>query len=284
MSFVPHEINLLVSSDPASGASNVSADGSRFEVALDEPITIPPEAVNVTISVEEATVWWVVPNIITGQNDRFYITAPRALDDALTAYVLIIPQGLYDLSALNQSLARELEIQGAKVDPEPVLELSPDNATQLVELRLRYIGSSVDFTQPDTPRIILGFDSQVIGPTLVAPTVVLADNIAEFNQVNYFLIHSDLVSQGIRFNNQYNQTIAQVLIDVPPGSQIVSNPRNPAKSNASELVGSSRKSVRMWLTDDSQRQINTNGEYWTARIVIKYLIPHMLRHGDGAII
>lgn len=284
MSFVPQEINLIASSDPLAGATNISADGSKFEIQLDDAIRIPPEAVNITIAVEEATVWWVVPNIITGKNDKLYLTVPRASDDALTSYVVTIPQGLYDLSGINQAILRELENQGAKSNPSPAINFTPDDATQKVELRLNYLGSVVDFTQPDTPRIILGFNSQVIGPTIIAPISIIADNTAGFNTVNYFLIHSDLVSKGIRFNNNYNQTIAQVLIDVPPGSQIVSKPFNPARTDGQELSGAQRTNIRFYLTDDRDRPVNTNGEYWTCRVVIKYLLPHIFRTSEGRIL
>jgi hypothetical protein len=272
---VPHEISLLASSDPAAGAVNVSPDGSQFEIQLEDALRVPSEAVNITVDVEEATVWWVVPNIITGENDRMYITAPNVAD-VLTAYVVVIPQGLYDLSGLNQAILRELQNQGAKIDPANVINLSPDDATQKVELTLNYVGSQIDFTQPDTPREILGFNSQVIGPTVIAPFTVIADNTAAFNQVNYFLIHSDLTNKGIRFNNQYNQTISQVLIDVPPGSQIVSRPFNPARINAPELGGANRTTIRFWLTDDRNRPVNTNNEFFTCRVAIKYLLPHII--------
>jgi hypothetical protein len=95
---VEKETNMIASSDPDAGAINISADGSRFEIQLQDAIQLPAEAINVQIAVEEATVWWVVPNINTGVNDKMYITVPRASDDALTAYVITIPQGLYDLS------------------------------------------------------------------------------------------------------------------------------------------------------------------------------------------
>ena len=139
---------------------------------------------------------------------------------------------------------------------------------------------NVDFTQADTPRNILGFDSAVYGPYAGAPLNVLAPNVAQFNQVNYFLIHSDLTNKGIRFNNNYNQTISQVLIDVAPGSQIVSKPFNPAKINVPELAGAKRTNIRMWLTDDENRAVNTNGEYWTCRIVLHYLKPYIINRGE----
>jgi hypothetical protein len=276
MSFVvPEEISMIVSSDPSAGAINRSSDGSYFEVQLQDGLKIPTDALNVNVSVEEATVWWVVPNIITGENNRMYISGPNTAD-VLTTFSITIPQGLYDLSGLNQAVLRELENIGAKINPDPLINMTPDDATQKVEIRFNYNTVSIDFTQVDTPRDILGFNAQTYGPFPIVPTSVLAPNIAQFNQVNYFLIHSDLVNKGIRFNNNYNQTIAQVLIDVAPGSQIVSKPFNPAKINASELTGATRTYLRFWLTDDEDRRVNTNGEYWTARIVIHYLKPFIV--------
>ena len=277
MSFtIPEEISMIVSSDPINGAANVSPDGSYFEVQLQDGLKIPKDALNVNVSVEEATIWWSVPNIITGQNDKVYITGPDT-NDVIQNYVLTIPQGLYDLAGINEAIARELEADGAKIDPEPLITLSPDEATQKVQLRFNYATVSIDFTQNNTPREILGFDAQVYTP--VPDNPLLAPNVAAFNQVNYFLIHSDLTNKGIRFNNNYNQTIGQVLIDVAPGSQIVSKPFNPARINAPELAGATRTNLRFWLTDDEDRRINTNNEYWTARIVIHYLKPYVVGTG-----
>ena len=271
---VPVEINMLVSSEADAGAINVSADGSQFEVQLQEPLSIPAEAIGTTISVEEATVWWSVPNIITGENDLMRITYNDGVNPPVT-YNITIPQGLYDLTGLNQAIERELTNLSAPTSPT-LISLSPDDATQRVELQANYTGVSVDFTIAQSFRFILGFNSAVVGPSTIAPQVYIADNVAQFNSVNYFLIHSDISGKGIRFNNNYNQTIAQVLIDVAPGSQIVSKPFNPARTSAEELNGSRRTNLRMWLTDDVNRPVNTNGETWSARIVIKYFMPYVL--------
>ena len=275
---VPEEISMIVSSNPNSGALNVSSDGSYFEVQLEDGLKIPKDALNVNVKVEEASIWWVIPNIETGVNDKMYITGPDR-NDVVQNYVITIPSGLYDLSGINQAILRELETAGAKTDPEPLITLTPDEPTQRVELRFNYNTVEVDFSPLDTPREILGFNAQNYGPYIGAPITVPADNIAQFNQINYFLIHSDLTSKGIRFNNNYNQTIAQVLIDASPGSQIVSKPFNPAKINADELKGTTRTRLRFWLTDDRDRRVNTNTEYWTARIVINYLKPYVVGQG-----
>ena len=287
MSFIPEEISLIVSSDPDAGAINLSSDGSRFEIQLDdEGISIPKDAINVNVSVEESTVWWVIPNIITGENDTFYIYGDNDVTPAVPQlFTVVIPQGLYDLGGLNQAVQAELESQGAKTidgggNPLPLISLTADDATQKVRIRFNYTNVYIDFQPNNTPRQILGFDALQYGPYPAAPLSILAPNVAAFNQVNYFLIHSDLVNKGIRFNNSFNQTVAQVLIDVAPGSQIVSTPFNPAKCNAQELAGSKRTNLRFWLTDDQQRNVNTNGEHFTARIVIHYMRPMVIGRGQ----
>jgi len=280
MSFVQEEISLIVSSDPDAGAINKSSDGSHFEIQLDgEGVQLPKDAVNANVSVEESTVWWVVPNIITGQNDTMYIFGDND-SGGTELFTIVIPQGLYDLSGLNQAILAELESAGAKTqdagNPLPLINLTADDATQKVRLRFNYTNVYVDFSQAQTMREILGFNAEQYGPYPSAPLSILAPNTASFNQVNYFLIHSDLVNKGIRFNNTYNQTIAQVLINVAPGSQIVSTPYHPARCNAQELAGTKRTNLRFWLTDDKQRAVNTNGEAWSARIVISYWRPMVI--------
>jgi hypothetical protein len=97
-----------------------------------------------------------------------------------------------------------------------------------------------------------------------------SDQVASFNPVEFFLLHSSLVSTGLRINNVYNNTIAQVLIDVPPGSQIVSAPFNIPEIPAPELAGSDRKNIRFWLTDNNNNLVNTRSEFFSLRLIIHY--------------
>ena len=93
----------------------------------------------------------------------------RLRNDVVQNYAITIPNGLYDLNGLNQSILRELENAGAKNDPNVLFSLSPDEATNKVEIRLNYDSVSIDFTQPNTFREILGFNSQVVGPYATVP-------------------------------------------------------------------------------------------------------------------
>jgi hypothetical protein len=265
---VNHEISFILSSDPANGAVNRTANGDYYEVQLQEPLEVPKEAINCLLTVQESTVWWTIPNIITGTNDTMYVTGPDTLN-VLTNYVVVIPQGLYDLNGLNTAILSQLSDQGAKISPYNLISLSPDSATQKVNIRFNYNTVSISFVQTNTFRDILGFNNIVYGPYAL-PQTTLAPNTANFNTINYFLIHSDLTSRGLRFNNKYNQSISTVLINVSPGSQIVSTPFNPSTININELIGQKRTNIRMWITDDKDRSINMNGEFWSCRVVIKY--------------
>lgn len=260
------EIPMIVSSDPNAGAQQVSADGSTFYIILDEPLDIPRDAKSVDIQVQEATVWWVIPNVLDSgveQNNQFTIE-----EGGNVPFTITVPQGLYDLSALETAVEREVVATGA---PAGLFNFISDDPTQKVVIRLNQAGTRIDFTGATTFRNLLGFDSQLVPVALsVGIYTQIGDNVAAFNQIDYFLIHSDLVGRGVRINNTYTQTIAQVLINVPPGSQIVSTPFNPPHSQAPELIGSKRSTIRFWLTDQANNLVNTNNETWSARVVIRY--------------
>ena len=353
-----NEINILVTSDPDQGAINRTPDGAYFEVQLDQGgIQVPSNAKSCFLSAEQSQAWWTIPNIITGVNDKLYLTGPEGIEttssvdlgyDVLTTftcqgflvtltnnssnpfpldafitgdilslptpnqdefpvgniltntvnqlqftttstvliindqtqfnrirgggisnYVITFPQGLYDLTLLNNALITQLENAGSATT-EPIISFGADNASQKVQIRFPFPSSSVDFSQPNTINNLLGFDDIKYGGYPNAPVTITATDVASFNQVNYLLIHTDLTSKGIRFNNQYTQVVSQVLIDVPPGSQIISTPFNPPRIPVPELIGAQKTSIRVWLTDEKGRYVNTNGEYFSARFKIEY--------------
>tara|TARA_R110001592_G_scaffold18464_3_gene76520 strand:- start:2139 stop:2975 length:837 start_codon:yes stop_codon:yes gene_type:complete len=266
---VPNQISLIVNSNPADGAKNLSADGSTFQVSYEDGgLQIPADALNTTISVQTANIWFSTPNIFTGKNDKMYVTGDNT-SGVLTNFVLTIPRGLYDLPLLNNAIQLQLENQQAKTNPSPLISISADEATAKVNLRFNYANVQVDFRPTDTFRDILGFNSGLLS-VATAPQTIPAQNVAKFNTINSYLIHSDLVNNGIRYNNIYNQTIGEVLIDVAPQEQINSQPFNPATSDASDLRGVKRNNVSFWLTDENNKLIDTNTEYWGARILIRY--------------
>jgi len=276
MSFVVKKIPMIISSSAASGAMNKTADGHRFEVRFEDGVNIPKDSHNCSVTVDSATVWWSVPNIVTGVNDKLYITGP-AVNGTLTNYDLTIPQGLYDLPQLNETIQILLANAGSKVAPDPLVTFSGDESTGKIQMEIPYTNVSVDFTVANNCRVILGFDSAVYGPYASAPITVISPNIAYLNPLEYFLIHSDLTAKGIRVNNKYGQVISQVLIDKPPGSQIISEPRHPPAVACGSLIGERRTHASFWLTDELGEPVNTGGLDWSVRLTLRYEVPHIIR-------
>jgi len=258
------EIPIVVNSGSDAGASEINEQGSQFTIRLNDPILMPNDLINCTVQVDEATIWWTIPNIsVENSNNKFYYTY-------LTVdYNITLPNGLYSISDLNNTIERLVEEQ---TNVSGLFTFGPDNATQKTIITANVAGAVIDFTQADTIREIIGFNSQLLpaAGVSVEDEFFLADETSNFNSIQYFLIHSDIVDQGIRTNNTYTQTISQVLIDVKPGSQIVSREFNPPKSNALNLNGRKIDRIKFWLTDQDNNLVDTNGEVFGCRLVIKY--------------
>ena len=184
---IKYNIPMLASSDPDSGAKNISSDGSTFQIILDRPLTIPQNAHNIYLEAKNATVWWTVPNIIKGLNDKFYI------EHLGTPYVTTIPEGLYGVTDLSNKISSLLFNLGLPID---LIELLPDTAENKVVIQFNYAGTQIDFqdnTALNNFRELLGFDSKLVPvPATIASEFVTADNIAAFNTINYFLISCSL--------------------------------------------------------------------------------------------
>jgi len=277
MAFIQKEFSMIISSDTDTGAINKSTDGSRFEIQLENGLEIPKGAHNCTIQVENATVWNSVANVITNVNDTITINGINASDAGAT-YTIVLPQGLYNLSQLNTTIEYMLRDAGGKFDPLPMVSFSADEATNKVEMHVNYNGVQVDFSAARTIGQMLGFASTTFGDYAGAPDTILATSVATLNNIDYFLIHSDLTNLGMRVNNKYYQTIAQVLIDVAPGSQIISQPNHPPKIDCPHLIGSSRSHIRFWLTNHQNEAVNTSGENFSMRVVFKYDVPFVLKN------
>ena len=71
------------------------------------------------------------------------------LTNVVQNYAIIYPTGF--MNSLNPSVSRELEIPGEKMNQMYYL-LSPDEATNKVEVRFYYDSVSIDFTQPTLQR------------------------------------------------------------------------------------------------------------------------------------
>lgn len=261
--YVPREMSYIFSSDPANGAQNVSENGSRFSVQLNRPIRVPRTAKAVTLEVTDAAIWWTIPNISSDlDNDQF-----RFIENT-NNHTIVISKGLYSLSDFNRLISRELVNLGLASD---LISFVADNASQKTVAVFGAANVQIDFSGANTPRLILGWDSRLV--PLVPSTAnqsETGDNVAAFNTVNSFLLHSSLVSEGIPVNNEGANIISSVPIDVAPGSQIVYQPNNPTRAGVSELIGRAQGNFQIWLTDQNSNAVDTNGEVFSLTVIIRY--------------
>ena len=260
---ITYKLPMILSSSTANGASSKNDSGSYFEVNLEQGIKIPSRAKYCWLEVQSAEIWNTSPNILTGVNDKLYY------EDAMGVFTMTIPQGLYSIDLLNSEINRQI-IESGRAENSMVIY--GNFATQKTFIQFLNIGTSIDFTPSDTFRDILGFNSQIIGPSVSADEIFDSDNVAAFNTIDYYIIHCNIVSYGIRINNKFTQAIAQVLIDKPAGSQILHEPNNPPAIEASNLPGNYIRNLKVWLTDQDNNLVNTASEDWAVRLVVYWMM------------
>lgn len=264
---IPKESSLKFSSDPASGAQNVSTDGSTFSVTLNTPIQIPRSAMYATIEVAQAEIWNTSPNIAAAFDNNIFTFTTSDVGNPGT-HTFTIPDGLYSRVGLDGYLSSSFANLGVASN---LIVLSEDEATQRTILTFLLAGDSVDFTVANSVREVLGFDSR-IAPT--APKAAgwneISDDPASFNRVNSYLVLSNLVSNGIPVNNVAPGVIAAVPIDKEPGRQINYGPQSPTRVDASELIGGSKLNIRFSLVDQLLRPTPTAGEVWSILVTFRW--------------
>ena len=266
-------ISVLASSSTENGASNRSIDGSSFKVSLNDALHIPSDAKNITLSVVKAVIWNTTPNFKIS-NNQIYIKGPDVNDLDIEA-VITLPVGLYDVTMFKSALLAQLLNAGFKQSPTPILDITADYATSKLSFTLNYTSVEFSFevgvgvTNPMNE--ILGYDLATY-TTTTAPFIVTAPLVAKFNQLNSILVISNLCDNGFAINHVESNICAQILIDVPPGSQIIYEPFNPTQVEASNLQGRYLKEFNCQVTDEKLVPIDTNSEDYTVLFKISYTV------------
>ena len=85
-------------------------------------------------------------------------------------------------------------------------------------------------------------------------------------------LYTDLVVEGLSSNGSGNSILTEIQISESPGSLIVYSRFNPFKLDGNHLRYGSRRLLSVRLTDERDRPVDTNGEYWSFSIVVSYTI------------
>lgn len=259
-------LTYIFSSDPANGAENVSDDGSEFFVTFYDPITVPDSARYCTIGVQAANIWYVTPNISAALDNNIF----KFNDDTGVDRTITIPDGLYDLDQLSTTIGILIDNIPTPTPSADLFLFSGDDSTQRVLITFKSDNVEIDWNT-STLRKILGFTTS--SPTTAPKDQTIAgDEIARFNQVNSYLIQTDLVHSGIPVNTTELGIIANVFIDTTPGTLINYTPFNIPVANAQELIGARRSRAKFTLTDQTGRRVDTNGEVYSFTLIITYWV------------
>lgn len=280
------EFDILVSSNPAIGAKHVSTDGSTFTIRADGGLGVPPNAKNVNVSVVNADFWNNDSNVVEGKNNiRFTFSTGGGS--------IAVPPGLYDGTTIGPAIISALHRSDATgySDNEFGLVIQANDATGVMEVIMTKTSvpeirttAMKKYTIGQEPPEIYYFDTldlEDIGlmmgfTTPIVPTgpSYMVESVIEpmFNTLNYWLIQSDIVGQGIPVNGQYDSVIAKITSDVESNLQVLYEPINPSQVPAINLTGSAKSSYRFSLLSDSFKHVNTRGEFWSAQIRISYSV------------
>lgn len=267
MAYLQKEFNIICNSE---NAQNVSADGSIFNIALEEPIVIPKSAKNPTVSIENAQIWWTVFNIRENVNDR--LTISYGVDVDKQNVVVNIKDGLYDLFSLGTAFHFACIEKGLiTLDDQPIFSIIGDDSSQRVIIQINNkeveveVPTKIEFTE-QSPYEILGFNDDTV---LEGNGNYTAPNTARFNTISSFLLKTDLVQHGILLNNEYRNCVAEIQIDVSPGRKIVYSPFRPAVIGEESLIGRRIHKIQMRITDQLSNSVFMT-DPWSCRLVIRY--------------
>ena len=257
-----NRIVLNLSSDPTLGAINVSPDGSSFQVDLNSGrgILVPRESTVCEICIMRASIWNSSPNIgPLYNNNRFKFISGGLM------HTIAVPEGLWSLSALNTYLSTQFVTRGYQAG---LFRLSGLDSTNQTAITFANLADTIDFTGPDTLRSVLGFDSRVV-TVAVDNGTAYSDTAAAFNRNDSYQIATNLVT-GLQVNSSTSGVIGIIPITASPGSLITYDPMQLLWIPAPELIGAARSNLRFALQNQSGEPTPTEGEVWSATMVIRY--------------
>ena len=263
---IDRSTNYLFSSDPAAGAQNINDDGNQFSVLLNDPLSIPKEAVYCTIEVVNAVIVNVMPNV-----SEEYGNNKIVFDHEAKTYDFTFPDGLYAVEDINAFLTRSFEENGLPAD---LFVFTGEASTQKVILTFNYAGTQVDFlNEPNSINELLGFDP-LLYPQF-APSVAgesfTSQSQAQINRITSWFLHCDLARSGIPVNAIGSNIVAQVPIPANSvGKTVGWSPFNPIPVNCDHLIGHPINAIDCRLSDQLDRNVLTLGEAFSMLVRIRY--------------
>jgi len=244
-----NEIPVFITSKLNQTAEN----GSRFDLDLNKDLEFDHIKYNIYAKVIQANIWYSFPNILP---ENFFKFRHNFVD-----HTIVFNKGLYDISNVNDIIRQYFQANSLAIN---LFEIKGDDASSKTYIS---VTDSVSFDmteQLNIGRTIMGFNS---GDYVMATgNIIYSQNVANFNLVTNVLVHSN-ISSGSYFNDIYSSDIlASITPNVSPSELITYEPFNPVAS----LVSTSRLSnINLYLTDQNNKALDTNGEIFSLLILIE---------------
>ena len=250
-------------SNPLSGSTNQSADGSQFSVNMNTPLKIPASAISCRMAVLSASIWSTSPNISPAFNNNLF----RYSSDLTVFKTIVIPEGLYSLTDLQSYLSSQFI---AQAEPSNLFQISGNQPTQQSIITFFNSACVLDFTT-NSVGSLMGFLPQVYNFPAVSHGLLFSQAPASFNRNNSYLISTNMISNGIPVNSNGRGIIASIPIPAGSVNSIISyEPNQLLYFDAGELIGSPKMNFSFSLTNENLQPTPTNGDYWSFSLMIEY--------------
>ena len=258
----------------SADGKHLSSDGSSFDVEFDVMIKTGGDP---HLKVLSSTIWYTFPNIKTGVNDTLIVKHGAALANTVT---LTIPQGLYGIQELNDAIQHEIESTGlaaasnlgsktaiavggnfATGQASVTITIQPAPSSQHIEID--WVNSTISPLLGFTTNTSLNASSGVLTQT------TFSDNIANLAPVSSLQIRCSAARGSVVSGKTGSDVIASVQIDASVGHQIMYAPSVTPRIAAPAFTDGIQR-MRMRLTDQDGNDINTQGEYWSATLLLEW--------------
>lgn len=260
--------DFLMSSNAQLGAINKNSLGSSFQINFESPYTYDAKAKSILMEVLEVECFFNQPNVSVAINNyRFEIKALNGAN-VLTTVVISIPDGLYDPSSLNSALQTELSNNGIQLNQ---IVFEGNQATNKIDIVLNSAGAEINFNNNSWHGMadLLGFD-YIAYTAVLAGVVFSSTRDPTFNKLQYFLITSNITSNGTVFNGRSTSIISRVLITGSANFQLINEPQHPYSHDLTYMKGRTIKSLTFELRDDLLNLVETRGENFSLRYRLVY--------------
>ena len=171
--------------------------------------------------------------------------------DGLNWKEIVFPSGAYEIQQINDEIVRQLSLDLNFTDEtESPIILEANTATLHSIIRLAD-GYQIDFTQSNTLRDLLGFESKILTDSY---------NYSK-NKVNIIDIHRlhvccDCIVGSLR-NGYPSNILFTVVLNEAPGAKIV---REPNLVLYKHIYKEKLDALEFWMEDDNGNRIDNHGE------------------------